>query len=102
MISGDFITVTPIRIYALARGVRIVTLSAMPLVNRIWIMKNRKWRPGTRSKRDGKEKNRCGGMNIKTKKKGDCMATQESEMIDAFLMALEQMQRNMGLVVISK
>ena len=30
------------------------------------------------------------------------MATQESEMIDAFLVALEQMQRNMGLVVISK
>jgi hypothetical protein len=30
------------------------------------------------------------------------MATQESEMIDAFLMALEQMQRNMGLVVVSK
>lgn len=30
------------------------------------------------------------------------MATQESEMIDAFIMALEQMQRNMGLVVISK
>ena len=30
------------------------------------------------------------------------MATQESEMIDAFLMALEQMQRTMGLVVISK
>jgi len=28
------------------------------------------------------------------------MATQESEMIDAFLMALEQMQRNMGLVVV--
>ena len=27
------------------------------------------------------------------------MATQESEMIDAFLMALEQMQRNIGLVV---
>jgi hypothetical protein len=27
------------------------------------------------------------------------MATQESEMIDVFLMALEQMQRNMGLVV---
>ena len=27
------------------------------------------------------------------------MATQESEMIDAFLVALEQMQRNMGLVV---
>lgn len=27
------------------------------------------------------------------------MATKESEMIDAFLMALEQMQRNMGLVV---
>ena len=27
------------------------------------------------------------------------METQESEMIDAFLMALEQMQRNMGLVV---
>ena len=30
------------------------------------------------------------------------MATKEQEMIDAFLMALEQMQRNMGLVVISK
>jgi hypothetical protein len=30
------------------------------------------------------------------------MATKESEMIDAFLMALEQMQRNMGLVVVSK
>lgn len=30
------------------------------------------------------------------------METKESEMIDAFLMALEQMQRNMGLVVISK
>ena len=28
------------------------------------------------------------------------MATQEPEMIDAFLMALEQMQRNMGLVVV--
>lgn len=28
------------------------------------------------------------------------MATKESEMIDAFLMALEQMQRNMGLVVV--
>ena len=28
------------------------------------------------------------------------MATQESEMIDAFLVALEQMQRNMGLVVV--
>ena len=28
------------------------------------------------------------------------MATQEQEMIDAFLMALEQMQRNMGLVVV--
>lgn len=27
------------------------------------------------------------------------MATQESEMIDAFLVALEQMQRNIGLVV---
>ncbi len=27
------------------------------------------------------------------------METKESEMIDAFLMALEQMQRNMGLVV---
>jgi hypothetical protein len=27
------------------------------------------------------------------------MATQESEMIDAFLMALEQMQRSIGLVV---
>jgi len=30
------------------------------------------------------------------------METKESEMIDAFLMALEQMQRNMGLVVVSK
>ena len=30
------------------------------------------------------------------------METKESEMIDAFLMALEQMQRKMGLVVISK
>lgn len=30
------------------------------------------------------------------------MATQESEMIDAFIAALEQMQRNMGLVVVSK
>jgi hypothetical protein len=28
------------------------------------------------------------------------MATQESEMIDAFLMALEQMQRSIGLVVV--
>ena len=28
------------------------------------------------------------------------MATQVSEMIDAFLVALEQMQRNMGLVVV--
>jgi hypothetical protein len=27
------------------------------------------------------------------------MATKESEMIDAFLMALEQMQRSIGLVV---
>ena len=27
------------------------------------------------------------------------MATQESEMIDAFLVALEQMQRSIGLVV---
>ena len=27
------------------------------------------------------------------------MATQESEMIDAFLVALEQMQRSLGLVV---
>ena len=27
------------------------------------------------------------------------MATKESEMIDAFLMALEQMQRSLGLVV---
>lgn len=27
------------------------------------------------------------------------MAAQESEMIDAFLMALEQMQRSIGLVV---
>ena len=30
------------------------------------------------------------------------METQESEMIDAFLMALEQMQRRIGLVVVSK
>lgn len=28
------------------------------------------------------------------------MATQEKEMIDAFLMALEQMQRSLGLVVV--
>lgn len=28
------------------------------------------------------------------------MATQEKDMIDAFLMALEQMQRNIGLVVV--
>ena len=28
------------------------------------------------------------------------MATQESEMIDAFLMALEKMQRSIGLVVV--
>lgn len=28
------------------------------------------------------------------------MATKESEMIDAFLMALERMQRDMGLVVV--
>ena len=28
------------------------------------------------------------------------MATQESEMIDAFLIALEQMQRSIGLVVV--
>ena len=62
MISEDFITDIPIRIYALARIVRIVTLNAMPLVNHIWLMRSRKWRPGTRSKRDGKEKNRCGGM----------------------------------------
>ena len=30
------------------------------------------------------------------------METKESEMIDAFLMALEQMQRSIGLVVVSK
>jgi hypothetical protein len=62
VISEDFITDTTTEINALARIVRIVTLSAMLLVNRIWNMKNRKWRPGTRLKRDGKEKNRCGGM----------------------------------------
>ena len=62
MISGDFITDIPTETNALARIVRIVTLSAMLLVNRIWNMRSRKWRPGTRSKRDGKEKNRCGGM----------------------------------------
>ena len=28
------------------------------------------------------------------------MATKESEMIDAFLVALEQMQRSLGLVVV--
>ena len=28
------------------------------------------------------------------------MATQESEMINAFLVALEQMQRSLGLVVV--
>ena len=62
MISKDFITDTTTEINALARSARIVTLSAMLLVNRIWLMKNRKWRPGTRLKKDGKEKNRCGGM----------------------------------------
>ena len=30
------------------------------------------------------------------------METKESEMIDAFLMALEKMQRSIGLVVVSK
>lgn len=62
MILKDFTTDIQTGINALARTARIVTLSVMPLVNRIWNMKNRKWRPGTRSKRDGKEKNRCGGM----------------------------------------
>lgn len=62
MISEDFITDIATEINALARIVRIVTLSAMLLVNRIWNMKNRKLRPGTRLKRDGKGKNRCGGM----------------------------------------
>ena len=62
MISEDFITDTTTEINALARIVGIVTLNAMPLVNRILLMKDRKWRPGTRLKRDGKEKNRCGGM----------------------------------------
>ena len=62
MISEDFITDIPTEINALAKIARIVTLNVMPLVNRIWNMKNRKWRPGTRSKKDGKEKNRCGGM----------------------------------------
>jgi hypothetical protein len=62
MISEDFITAMPTEINALVKIARIVTLNVMPLVNRIWIMRSRKWRPGTRSKRDGKEKNRCGGM----------------------------------------
>jgi len=62
VISEDFITDIPTEINALARIVRIATLSVMLLVNRIWLMKNRKWRPGTRLKKDGKEKNRCGGM----------------------------------------
>jgi hypothetical protein len=62
MISEDFITDIPTETNALARIVRSVTLNAMRLVNRIWLMRSRKWRPGTRSKRDGKEKNRCGGM----------------------------------------
>ena len=62
MISEDFITDTTTEINALARIARIVTLNAMRPANRIWNMKNRKWIPGTRLKRDGKEKNRCGGM----------------------------------------
>jgi hypothetical protein len=62
VISKDFTTDIQTEINVLARIVRIVTLNAMRLVNRIWLMKNRKWRPGTRLKRDGKEKNRCGGM----------------------------------------
>jgi hypothetical protein len=62
MISEDFITDIPTEINALARIARIVTLNAMQLANRIWLMKNRKWRPGTRLKKDGKEKNRCGRM----------------------------------------
>ena len=62
MILKDFTTDIVTEINALAKIARIVTLSAMRPVNRIWNMKNRKWRPGTRSKRDGKEKNRCGGM----------------------------------------
>ena len=62
MILKDFTTDIVTEINALAKIARIVTLNAMQLVNRIWNMKNRKWRPGTRSKRDGKEKNRCGGM----------------------------------------
>ena len=63
MISEDFITDTPIRIYALARGVRIVTLSAMPLVNRIWIMRSRNSRPGADLNANGNPKHRCGGMS---------------------------------------
>jgi len=62
MISEDFITVIPTETNALAGIARIVTLNAIRLVNRIWLMRSRKWRPGTRLKRDGKEKNRCGGM----------------------------------------
>ena len=62
MISKDFITAIPTEINALVKIARIVTLNAMPLVNRIWLMRSRKLRPGTRLKKDGKEKNRCGGM----------------------------------------
>lgn len=62
MISEDFITDIPTEINALARIARIVTLNAMLLVNRIWNTRSRKWRPGARLKKDGKEKNLCGGM----------------------------------------
>jgi hypothetical protein len=62
MISEDFITDIPTETNALVGIARIVTLSAMRPANRIWNMKSRKWRPGTRLKKDGKEKNRCGGM----------------------------------------
>lgn len=62
MISEDFITDIQTETNALAGIARIVTLNVMRPANRIWLMKNRKWRPGTRLKRDGKEKNRCGGM----------------------------------------
>jgi len=62
VISKDFTTDIQTEINALAKIARIVTLSAMLLVNRIWLMRSRKLRPGTRLKKDGKEKNRCGDM----------------------------------------
>ena len=62
MISEDFIMVIPTEINALVKIARIVTLNAMPLVNRIWLMKNRKWRPGAEWNTNGSPRHHCGGM----------------------------------------